>query len=99
MGVLIYAVPLVPIVGFVLGLRRAWRLSWLGLLAAAWFEAEQRRVEGHWGSFATGPDDWSNWLMEVAIFCAVSFYLAFLFGLAWAYSREQDRAAERGEPW
>jgi hypothetical protein len=97
MDALVYAVPLVPIAGFVIGARRAWKLSWIGAVAAAYFEARQIDVEGSWGSFATGHDDWSHWLMEVAVFCAVAFYGCFLFGLAWAHSRQQDRAAEAGD--
>ena len=86
---------LAPIVGFVLGLRRAWRWAWIGALGAALIEVEQIQVEGSWGSFATGQD-FSNWLMDVAIFCAVGFYSGFLIGHAWAYSRQQDKATERG---
>jgi hypothetical protein len=89
---------LAPILGFALGLRRAWKWAWIGALGAALIEADQIQVEGSWGSFATGQD-FSNWLMDAAIFCAVAFYSCFLFGAAWAYSRQQDKAAERGDPW
>jgi len=70
-----------PFAGFVLGMRVAFLWLWLGVLAAAFFEAIQIHTEGTAGTLATGQD-WSNFWTLVAVYAAGSFYALFALGIA-----------------
>ena len=61
-------------------MRLAYLWLWLGVLAAAFFEAIQIHTEGAVGTLATGQD-WSNFWTLVAVYAAGSFYTLFALGV------------------
>jgi hypothetical protein len=76
----IFGVILPPIVGFVIGRRQAFGWIWLGIVTAGLIEVMQVHVEGSVGTWASGQD-WHSWLMNVAVWCAISFYGSLAFGV------------------